>query len=107
MVVQAVAPARTPSPASAPQLRDASPRLPVSSILLSVPMARWPGYWLGLRGSTITSWVSAPLLWTRSDTDPAGTVEGTTKIRCIIIPMPGQGSPFCHGDTPLLGALRP
>src|SRR5271167_681446 len=102
MVVQAVAPATTPSPASAPQLRDASPKLPVSSTLPSVPMARWPGYWLAFSGSTITSWVSAPVLWTRRDTSPAGMVDGTTKMR--IIPMPGHGKPFCHGDIQLLGA---
>lgn len=51
-------------------------------------------------GSTITSWVSAPVWDTRSGAR-AGTVDGVVMIR--IIAMPGYGYPFRHG-SPFDGA---
>lgn len=51
-------------------------------------------------GSTITSWVSAPV-WGTSRATRAGTVDGVVKI-CIIA-LPGHGYPFRH-EYPFDGA---
>src|SRR6266540_634835 len=57
-----------PSPAPAPQVGDASPRLPPSSTRPSLPTVRVPAPWPAGRGSTTSSWIRAPWLTTRSDT---------------------------------------
>ena len=93
-----IGPAKTPSPESAPQLREASPRLPVSSTLPSVPMAR---------GLDIDSDSAADhrLMGRRTGVmDPQRYRSRRDRGRDDedpLHPMPGHGYPFCHGDTPV------
>ena len=103
------------SPASAPHEREASARLPVSSTWLLAPIARWPGQWLGLSGSTITSWVSAPVCARAATPVPPGPRKGRRRSAASSSPRLAKGTRFARrtphcwvrpGDWSTVGTIR-
>src|SRR6266700_2744538 len=64
-----------PWPAPAPQLVEASPRLPVSSTVPSGPGTLWPACSPAASGKITSSWVRHPMFSATRLTFPAGTVS--------------------------------
>jgi len=77
-VVQLTLPLVIPSPAPLPQLREASPRLPVSATFPPVPGVRWPAAAPAASGKITSSWVRHPRFDATTLICPAGIVAGET-----------------------------
>ena len=82
-VIQLTVPLVIPSPVPLPQLCEASPRLPVSATLPSLPGTRWPAAAPAASGRITSSWVSYPRFDATTLICPAGIVAGETRsIMC-------------------------
>ena len=86
-MVHPAVPGRMPSPLSAAQLAEASPRLPVSSIPPSAPIGRCPTPRPTARGSSTSSCGRQTKFVTSSEISPAFTGVGLTVMS--IQPIPG------------------